>query len=174
MPTYDANTAECLVFTYKEGLLSPIAHDLKIRVTGFTIEADEQSHAIDARFTASSLRVVCAMRNGAEDHRALSEADKRKIEQNISEEVLLAAQNPEIRFVSTSVKPEGDGFRVEGNLTLRQKTRPLSFTTRKEGDRQVAEVKLHQPDFGIKPYTAMLGTLKVKPDVMVRVSLPVG
>ena len=36
----------------------------------------------------------------------------------------------------------------------------------------VAEVSLHQPDFGIKPYSAMLGTLRVKPDVTVVVSLP--
>jgi hypothetical protein len=36
----------------------------------------------------------------------------------------------------------------------------------------VAEVKIHQPDFGIKPYTAALGALKVKPDVLVRVSVP--
>jgi hypothetical protein len=36
----------------------------------------------------------------------------------------------------------------------------------------VAEIKLHQPDFGIKPFTAALGALKVKPDVVVRVSVP--
>jgi len=36
----------------------------------------------------------------------------------------------------------------------------------------VAEVPIHQPDFGIKPYSAMLGALKVKPDLVVRCSVP--
>ena len=35
MPHYDATTAECLVLTYKEGLLSAVAHDLEIRVARF-------------------------------------------------------------------------------------------------------------------------------------------
>jgi hypothetical protein len=43
---------------------------------------------------------------------------------------------------------------------------------RAEGDRWVAEMNIHQPDFGIKPYTAALGALKVKPEVMVRISVP--
>jgi hypothetical protein len=34
----------------------------------------------------------------------------------------------------------------------------------------VAEFRIDQRDFGIKPYSAMLGTLKIKPEVVVRVS----
>jgi hypothetical protein len=33
-------------------------------------------------------------------------------------------------------------------------------------------VALHQPDFGIRPYRAMLGALKVKAGVVVRASIP--
>jgi hypothetical protein len=44
----------------------------------------------------------------------------------------------------------------------------------KEGDDVVGEVTLHQPDYGIKPYSAMLGTLKIRPDVKVRIRLPLG
>ncbi len=35
-----------------------------------------------------------------------------------------------------------------------------------------AEVRLQQPDFGIRPYRAMLGTLRVQPDVLIRMSVP--
>jgi hypothetical protein len=52
------------------------------------------------------------------------------------------------------------------------KSRNIQTSVRSDGDRWVAEVKIHQPDFGIKPYTAALGALKVKPDVVVRVSVP--
>src|SRR4051812_4209200 len=34
----DPASAECLVYTFKEGLLSAVAHDLKIRVERFEIE----------------------------------------------------------------------------------------------------------------------------------------
>jgi hypothetical protein len=43
---------------------------------------------------------------------------------------------------------------------------------RADGDRWVTDLKLHQPDFGIKPFSAALGALKVKPDVIIRVSVP--
>ena len=38
--------------------------------------------------------------------------------------------------------------------------------------RLVAEVRLHQPDFGITPYRALLGALRVRADVLVSLSIP--
>lgn len=162
-----------LVFTFKEGLLSAVAHDLKIRVTRFSIDVDEETGAITATFDPTSLRVVTAMKNGAEAHGALSDADRRKIEENIVADVLHAKRYPEIRFTSTSVKEDdATGYHVRGQVTLHGKTREVIFTSRTDGEGQVAEVKLHQPDFGIEPYSAMLGALKIKPDVLVRLALP--
>jgi polyisoprenoid-binding protein YceI len=172
MPRFDATSAECLVFTFKEGLLSAVAHDLAIRVTSFSIDADAAARRVEATFDARSLRVVSAMRDGSPDPRALSDADRRKIEQSIVDEVLGAARSPSIRFTSTSVEPEGDGYRVAGRLSLHGATRDLSLHARREGERLVADVTLHQPDYGVRPYSAMLGALKIKPDVRVRVTLP--
>jgi polyisoprenoid-binding protein YceI len=170
----DQDIADVLVFTFKEGLLSAIAHDLKIRVTRFAVRIDAESRAIDATFDAGSLRVVTAMKDGGEDNRALSDADKRKIEQHIADDVLRAKKFPEIRFVSTSVEEDAGnaGYRVLGQLTLCGQSHPVSFVSRSDGEGQVAEIRIHQPDFGIQPFSAMLGTLKIKPDVLVRVSMP--
>ena len=52
------------------------------------------------------------------------------------------------------------------------RSKALTIEARRDAGRWVAEVLLHQPDFGVKPYSAMLGTLKIKPDVRVRVSVP--
>lgn len=171
MPHFDQSSAECLLFTYKDGLLSAIAHDLILRVTRFDGEVDDQSLAIQLRCDASSLRVVSALQGGAPTD-LLSDSDKRKIEQNIVDEVLETASFPEIRFVSSSVSREEDGFHVEGSLTLHGQTRTLSVKSHLDGERQVARVPIHQPDYGIKPYSAMLGTLKVKPEVTVQIALP--
>lgn len=170
----DAGSAEGLVFTYKEGLLSPIAHDLKIRVRRFTLDIDPASRTIDARFDARSLEVVCARQDGRDHPGALSDADKRKIEATIVDDVLAVARYPEVRFESTSVEPEGDGYRVQGRLTLHGVTRGISFTTQARAEQHVAEVTLNQVDYGIKPYRAMLGALRLRADVTVRVSVRAG
>lgn len=173
MAKHDASTAECLVFTFKEGLLSKIAHDLKIRVTRFSLDIDDATRAITAELDARSLRVVNAVKDGHDDPHGLSEADKNKIAGQIVDDVLHASQHPVVRFASTAVTPvDGGGYDIAGNLTLHGVTRPISTRTRLENGRQVAEILIHQPDYGIKPFTAMMGTLKVKPGVRVRCSVP--
>jgi hypothetical protein len=169
---FDASSAECLVLTFKEGLLSAIAHDLEIRVERFDLDVDEAGLSVVACFDAASLRVVGAVRDGAVQPDVLGEADKQKIRQSIQNEVLETRSFSEVRYTSTSVTREGDGVRIAGELTLHGKTRPLSIVAQPKGDRMVAEADIHQPSFGIKPYSAMLGTLKVKPDLRVRCSVP--
>lgn len=170
MPRFDASSADCFVYTYKEGLLSAVAHDLKLRVTRFSIDVDDDS--VRADFAADSLRVLHAIRDGRDDPSALSPADRQKIENNIVEDVLLARRYPSIRFVGRSLREEGKAVNVEGELSLHGKTNPLRLRVTTTGERWTAEVVLSQPDFGIKPYTAMLGTLRVRPDVRVVISLP--
>jgi polyisoprenoid-binding protein YceI len=161
----------CTVFTFKEGLLSAVAHDLKLEVATHEVTIDGDSKVV-ATFDARSIRVVCARSGGADDASALSAGDRRKIEATIAEDVLVVRRFPEIRFVSSSVTRAGDGFLVKGDLTLHGTTRSISFTTRTELGVRVAEVTLHQPDFGIAPYRALLGALRLRPDVRVRVEVP--
>lgn len=170
MPKFDASTASCHVFSFKEGALSALAHDLELRVRKFTIEVAADL-AVTATFDATSLEVMHAVRDG-QPRDALSDGDKRKIEKNLAEDVLDSRRYPEIRFRSTSVAPAGDGYAIAGELVLHGKTRTIEATSRKTERGQLVEITLHQPDYGIKPFSAMLGTLKIKPDVRVRVTLP--
>jgi polyisoprenoid-binding protein YceI len=166
---YNHQNAECLVFTYKDGLLSKIAHDLKIRVTNFQIEVDEATQSVSASFDASSLRVETAMKDGTENPKALSDGDKQKIAGQIQEDVLQAQKFPVIQFQSRAVVPRPDGgFDLQGELNLHGVTKPMNATTRVENGHQVMELTIHQPDFGITPYRAMMGTLKIQPDVRLR------
>ena len=172
MVRFDAASAECVVFTYKEGLLSAVAHDLKIRVTKFTIDVDEATRVVTAWFDAASLRVVCAMANGRESPDSLTTANKREIEGNIVRDVLDAHSYPEIRFVSTRVEERNATYSVKGKLALHGHERQVRVQVRQDDTHYVAEVRVHQPDFGIRPYTALFGTLRVQPDVLVRVIVP--
>lgn len=169
---YDSNSAKCQVFTFKEGLLSKIAHDLRIEVTRFQIDADPNVPSVRAELDPRSLRVVSAMSEGQDNPGALSDADKKKIEGQILEEVLHCSQHDKITFVSDSCSKTAAGYDLSGNLTLHGVTRRIQMSVRSEAGQLVTEVALHQPDFGITPFKAMMGTLKVKPEVRVRITLP--
>jgi hypothetical protein len=168
---FDASTAECLVFTKKAGLLAGVAHDLKLRVERFEVAI--QPDGIRGRFDPASLRVVCATVGGQDAPGALSERDRREIEATIAREVLDAQSHPRIEFrADLPVLAGAAGLRLEGMLALRGRERPLTIDVRSEGDRAVALASIHQPDFDIRPYSAMLGALRVRPDVGVRLTAP--
>lgn len=172
MPHYDSSNAECFVLTFKEGLLSPIAHDLRLVVGKFSIEVDDANSALNASFDTGSLRVDTAMKDGVENPSALSDADKQKIAAQIREDVLHSAKHPSATFRSSAVSARADGgYDLSGELTLHGVTRPLQAQTRVVAGRQCLELTLHQPDFGITPYRAMLGTLKIRADVTIRITL---
>lgn len=168
---FDEHGATAAVFTYKEGLLSAVAHDLALSVTRFSIEIEGED-SVRARFDPRSLKVLHAMSGGAPSPGTLSEGDRKKIEANIVDDVLEPKRFPEITFTSTSVRPSGDGLAVEGKLTLHGHTEAVRLSARRVGDELVVEHRLHQPTYGIKPYSAMFGALRIQPDVLVRVSLP--
>lgn len=171
MTHYDQQSGECLVFTFKEGLLSAVAHDLKIRVGRWELRRDGDG-AIEGSFDPSSLTVVCAMRDGKPSTGTINARDTAKIESNIKSDVLAASRHREIRFRSTRVAASGDGYEVDGELTVVGRTRPVSAKVTREGAQLVTEVRLNQPDFGIKPFSALFGTLKIQPHVVVRLTAP--
>jgi hypothetical protein len=167
MMTYDASTAECFVLTFKEGLLSPVAHDLRLRVTRFEIEIGA---SLTATFDAASLVVDAPMKDGRDNHGALTPADKTKIEGQIRDDVLHAARHPHIIFRGPAPTLRADGgYDLHGELTLHGVTKSIAAETQLVDGRQQVELTLHQPDYGITPFRAMLGTLKIRPNVTVRV-----
>ena len=163
---FDAGSADCRVFTYKEGPLSPLGHDLELRVARFTVEVSDDRAGVEGVFEAGSLQLVGASVEGRVH--AMSERDRHSIESTLAGEILQARRFPEIRFRSTAISPE----EIRGTLTLLGRTRELVCQRTREAGRETASVKIHQPDFGITPYRAMLGALRVRADVLVRITLP--
>jgi polyisoprenoid-binding protein YceI len=166
MARFGPGTATCEVFTKREGVLASAGHDLKLRAERFEIDADATS--VRARFDPSSLRVVAAMRGGREDAAALSERDCRDIERSCAGDVLQARRFPEISFTSSEVQPGS----VRGTLSLHGRELSGEFAVKRVADRAVAEVDLDVRRFGIRPFTAMLGALRVSPMVRVVVTTP--
>jgi len=156
-------SADILVYTFKAGLLSRVAHDLKLRTGTVDLKHDEQGILKSVTVDASTLRVVCAMRKGREDHRALSAANRAEIEDNIRDKVLHADRHPVIRFEVDRT----DADQVHGRLTLHGRTRPLRLQQTRTADGWTTRFRLDQRDYGIQPFSAAMGTLRIEPTIEV-------
>jgi hypothetical protein len=111
---------------------------------------------------STSLRV----REGTGGMQALGDADKAGIQETIDDEIL---KRERIEFHSTDVQ-QADGGRmsVQGELTIAGKASPIAFDLA-IGDeaRLTGGAVVKQSDWGIKPYSALFGALKVADEVEV-------
>ncbi len=153
------------VYTYKEGLLGRAAHDLRLTVEGFSIEGSADH--VEANFDLRSFRVDGAMRDGRLDERALGERDKRDILDNMRERVL---ENRPLRFEGKAQADNG-GYRVAGELDMAGQRRPLTLSLAAEAGRLKGEVELVPSRWGIKPFKALMGAIKLQDRVRVRFDL---
>lgn len=155
------------VKTYRAGMGSKLGHDLVIEVTSWkaTVEVPdgEGQLAVELSADPASLEV----REGSGGAKALSDKDRKDIRKNIDDRVL---KSQAITFRSTGASFRGDAGHVSANgeLGMGGKTSPISFEVEVGSDGQVkGTVPLTQSEWGIKPFSAMMGALKVKDDVEV-------
>jgi polyisoprenoid-binding protein YceI len=141
-------------------MASSFGHDATLKVTSLSVDIGEDD-GITADFDAGSLRVI----------NDISDSNRRDIERN-AEKTLEPRKYPKIQFRSVSVVRDGNRARVEGDLTLHGVTQQISLDAHDDGERWSAKVVLDQRKFGIKPFSAMLGALKIKPNVEVNVTVP--
>jgi polyisoprenoid-binding protein YceI len=159
--------AQLTVRTGRSGAAAKAGHDLLIEVASWqaTLEVGETAgeEALTLSVDSRSLRVI----EGTGGLQTLGDDDKASIAQTIDEEVL---KGTEIEFRSEEVAA-GDGvYRVQGELTLSGKSAPLAFDVLLGEDRHLsATATVKQSDWGMKPYSALFGTLKVNDEVVVGV-----
>ena len=170
MPTWTQDDATCEVFTFKAGLLSAVGHDLLLRCTRFSLTLEDD--AIHGDFDGGAFEVVGALKNGEIDPDALSDKDKRDILGNIRTHVFKRHEEGAIRFECDELEADDEILEGDGTLFIPPKEHDLSFEVHIEGDKAVCELVLHQPDWGITPFKALMGTLKIKPDIKVRMTVP--
>ena len=120
MPTFDATTARCSVIAYKEGLLSAVGHNVRLEVGRFEVVLEDDT--IEATFDATSLRPVCAVKDGRDDPGALSAKDLETISGYVNKDILESHRYPSIRFRSLDIDPDDDEIAIEGELELHGET----------------------------------------------------
>lgn len=167
MLIFTPDNARVEVLTFKEGLLSPMAHDLCIDVQDFEVEISD-GH-VEGHFDLSSLVVIFALDKGEVDGSALSASDKKKIQKAIRNDVLHTNRYPECTF-EADLNGVDEGI-VVGELELHGEEGTVRANVEESDAGVSVNVDVHQPDFGIKPYTAMLGSIRIRPNVIIRVLL---
>lgn len=172
--TYALGPAEgsLQVRTGRQGMASRVGHDLILEASNWratiTVDAEPARSEVEATIEPRSLEVVA----GTGGAKPLSEKDKNDIKKNIAG--LLG--NNSITFQSTSVVAKDDNSAtVSGDLSIAGQTRPVTLDVSIEpagdGSRLKARLPIVQSDFGVKPYSAMMGALKVKDEVDVELDV---
>jgi len=156
------------VYTFKDGMLSAVAHDLCVRLEQFAITLEGE--AVHGEFDLKSLFLDGPVRDGAvhpEDYDASKRADVEKAMHN---DVLHTDKHPKARFAGKA-SPKGEGFAVSGELELCGKTAPIAFEVSRAGGAYRASVELVPSRWGIAQYKALLGTIRLKDVLRVDVAL---
>lgn len=158
--------ATIYVYTFREGLLGKFGHDLRLSLQRFEIKA--RGSDIVGEFSPRSLEVDGAMVNGRLDVNALSPSDKQKIHDTICQEVLRTREHAEVRLsarTTSSIAP----YHITGQLTLCGVTRPVQLVLEERGDKLLGSLELTPSQWGVKPYRALGGALKVQDRVRVSI-----
>jgi hypothetical protein len=152
------------VRTGRTGAAAKAGHNLLLHVTAWeaTLEvaADPAHTTLALSADGGSLRVI----EGTGGVQSLGDDDKADIEKTIDEDVL---KRQSVTFRSTAVTPSADGLSVQGDLTLRGTTRPLTFDIAVAAGTLGASAVIKQTDWKMKPYSALFGALKVVDEVTV-------
>jgi len=175
----DLSTSQLYVFTFKAGLLSAMGHDLRLLVPTYscTLEPQEDSGlslTVTVETRAIEVDGSVELQNGRPHVSPVAEWAAREIVKNMqSSSVLDMATHPTITYRGILQPREGDQVRIVGDLELRGVRKPLTLSSRVVDDadgagyRLVGEVEILQSTWGIIPFYAMLGTLKLKDDVRI-------
>jgi polyisoprenoid-binding protein YceI len=154
------------VRTGRTGTVAKAGHDLLIEVRAWTATLDLEAPRVTLDADATSLHVV----EGTGGLKALDDDDRANIRQTVDDEIL---KRNDIQFRSTDVQRTDTGLAVRGDLTLVGATRPIAFDLALTGDRVTGTAVVTQTEWGIKPYSALFGALKVADDVRVEIDAAV-
>lgn len=166
---FDQDSGELQVRTGVAGRSARLGHRLVLEAKTWKASAvveDGVPTALTVVVEAASLDVIA----GEGGLTPLS-APERAVARANAHKSLKVKAFPTIEFRSTRIDPSADGFHVEGGLTLCGTAQPCHFALVYDDGEPApgltAVVPVRQTEFGIKPFSLMMGTLSVADEVTV-------
>lgn len=172
--TYDLGpeNGDIALRTTCAGAMARMGHELTLVVDQWNgrLEVGEVPSDCVLRVTCdlTSLRIA-ETRGGA---KPASDKDKRDILANAAKSLDTRA-HPQLTFVSEQISGSWQAGTVAGRLAVHGRSQPQTFDIRAEGEGYVLAGTITQTRFGIKPFSTMMGALKLGDDVTVEALLTV-
>ncbi|ORV85630.1 S-adenosyl-L-methionine-dependent methyltransferase [Mycobacterium interjectum] len=167
--TLTASDGELLIRTGVTGRAARMGHRLTIAMTRWEATvAWGGAEPVSAELTVEvdSFEVL----RGEGGVKGLSGPEKVLVKSNALKS-LDAKRYPEIRFAADTIDKVDDGYRLTGKLHIRGKSHEHVIDLRTEdlGEdwRMTVESAVRQSDYGVKPYSLLMGSVKVADEVSV-------
>jgi hypothetical protein len=161
------------LYVYRTGLLSALGHDLRLSVRRFQIRYGDGE--VGARFWPESIEIDGSLReDGSIDEEELSASDRKEIKGNIEEDILETGAHPEIRFDGEYDERDSGVYEVAGELEIVGVRESIRTTVRRENEQFRTELEITPSDWGIEPYKALLGSLKVQDRLEIELRVDAG
>lgn len=155
-----------LLYTSREGFAAQAGHDLTIEMTKWSgrvrVGVDPAASELTVTVDMGSMRIVDATGGVM----PLSEQDKREIVRN-GRKILSVDRYPEGMFVAEEISDDA----VDGTLSVLGRSHGLRLAYRIDGERYRASGIVRQSDYGIRPFSAYFGALKLADPVRVEAEL---
>lgn len=155
--------------TEREGVAGMLGHDLTLDVGSWTADVtvgtDLADSSVIATIDLTSLSVV----SGTGGAKPLSDKDRRDIEKNAGKS-LEVGRHPTATFTSESASGSWENATVRGTLQLHGQSHPQEVLVTHGPDGFTLTGTIVQSLYGIKPYSAMLGALKLADPVGLKVT----
>ncbi|MGH7903375.1 MAG: YceI family protein [Candidatus Dormibacteraceae bacterium] len=169
------------VRTHREGLGARAGHDLVIEATRWEGTLQAPGGPLDVHVDARSLEV----REGKGGAKPLTDKDRRDIKSTLESRILQAETHPEISFHAEGLSRLSEagasaGGPLEGSLEMNGRVQPATVDVKLEQAGGRLNVRgaatVRQTSWGIKPYTALLGALRVadQVEIVFELEVPVG
>jgi polyisoprenoid-binding protein YceI len=158
---------ELLLHTGVAGRAARMGHRLTIAMTTWraTVRwADSRPVSAELAVETDSLEVL----RGDGGVKGLSGAEKALARSNALKS-LSASRFPQIRYVADAIEKTDGGYRLTGALDIRGKSRDhvIELCTEDLEDSWLMSVRstVRQSDYGIKPYSLLMGSVQVADEV---------
>jgi hypothetical protein len=170
--TIGPDSGSLQVHTYREGVAQKVGHDLIIDVGQWQAKVEVGSDGVPAAVALEADPRSLRVREGLHGVKPLTDKDRAEIQSNIDEKIL---RGQPLTFASETVELAGSRLTLSGSLAIAGSTQPATFELELGGDGRVSgRLSVTQSQWGIKPYRAFMGALKVRDalDVVIEAALP--
>ena len=179
----DPAQSSLVVQLFKDGVAARLGHDHVVHASVFSgiVAFDPRNPEASSIQVAVDVGSLIADDPGTRRKFGLagepSASDRAEIDKAMKADgQLAAARFPSMTFTSTAIATQPDGrFLVTGRLTIRGVTNELTFPAQMSVEgaqlRGRAQLKFKQSSFGYPPYSALLGAIKNKDEVILHIDL---